>query len=222
MFCSHCGKEIEDGSAFCSGCGKAVGGEQNDVPVQQVVVNQVKKRGVAGAPEEVKKKTEVVIMYSLGKVALLVVILFMLVTKFEIISWFIDFSGISQKTFNEYLSSIYDENERTMCLLSLLLLLANILDALILRDACIHRNFVDQEKGVIFYKVISSVPWIVIPPVLSIVTSDMNDPWLGNMSFSVFVYIFSALIVAYKIAYLILYYKAVTCELRYVFKELSE
>ena len=79
MFCSNCGKEIDEGSAFCSGCGKAVGNAQAPaapVPVQQVVyVEQVQRKGIAGAPDEVKKKTAVFLMYSLGAAMLLSVIL---------------------------------------------------------------------------------------------------------------------------------------------------
>jgi hypothetical protein len=37
-FCSKCGKELNDGAAFCEGCGNALGGEhtKNQQPAQEV------------------------------------------------------------------------------------------------------------------------------------------------------------------------------------------
>lgn len=60
MLCSNCGKEIEEGSAFCPSCGKTTGGTSqnaapNPAPQQVVYVKQHKGFVIAGAPDEVKK-----------------------------------------------------------------------------------------------------------------------------------------------------------------------
>ncbi len=111
MFCSNCGKEIEEGSAFCSGCGKNVGTVQSApsaVPAQNAVyVNQDRRGGLdaAGAPDEIRKKMTVVILYFLGAAILLVMILMMIMTKFKILAEVMDFSGISQGMFEKALVS---------------------------------------------------------------------------------------------------------------------
>lgn len=61
MLCSNCGKEIEEGSAFCPICGKTTGGTSqnaapNPAPQQVVYVKQHKGFVIAGAPDEVKKR----------------------------------------------------------------------------------------------------------------------------------------------------------------------
>ncbi|MBR4051223.1 MAG: zinc-ribbon domain-containing protein [Clostridia bacterium] len=43
MFCSNCGKQIEDGAAFCSGCGTSLNSQQaaqTPQPVYQQPINQ--------------------------------------------------------------------------------------------------------------------------------------------------------------------------------------
>lgn len=35
MFCSHCGKELDDASKFCSGCGASLSNVQVSAPPQE-------------------------------------------------------------------------------------------------------------------------------------------------------------------------------------------
>lgn len=224
MFCSHCGKKIEDGSAFCSGCGKAVGGGQSaapsaPAPVQQVVyVNQVKKEGIVGAPEEVRKKIAVIIMYSLGAVALLVLILSVLATKLKVFAEFMDFTGISQGSFEEALEHMYDEYGLLIAFLSVLLLLPKVVEGVVLWKSCGNRNFAVRDKNVIVRCVGSSICWIIVPPILVNGMSGVSER-LGNASLSGSVYFIIALVVIYKISYAILYHVTSRCERTYISME---
>lgn len=228
MFCLHCGKKLEEDSAFCSGCGKAVGGGQPaapsapvvpTAPAQQVIyVNQVKEERIVGAPEEIKKKIAVVIMFSLGAAILLIFILSVLVTKLKIFAEFMDFSGISQRSFEEFLEYMYDENEMAICFSLLLLFLVKVIEALILRGAFVHRRFTNYHKTIIIESVGSSICWIILPPILANRMSEVSER-LGNVSLSGFIFFIIALIVTYKIAYAIMYHNASVCENSYIYFE---
>ncbi len=221
MFCSHCGKKIEDGSAFCSGCGKAVGGGQPaapsaPAPVQQVVyVNQVKKGWIVGAPEEVRKKIAVVILFSLGAAILLVAILSVLATKLEILTDIIDFSGISRGTFEEYLEYVYDEYAVVIGFMSLILLLPKVAEGVMLRKAYVNRCFAVRSNNIIARCVISSIGWIIAPPIYCALASRASE-MIGDVSFSGSVYFYIAFIIVYKIAYAILYHHTAACEQAYI------
>ena len=76
MFCSNCGKQIEDGAAFCSGCGTSLN-SQPQPPVQQQTVyqqpinQQPVQQQAAGKPATKKGRTIGTVLLVLGVLALL-------------------------------------------------------------------------------------------------------------------------------------------------------
>ena len=79
MFCSHCGKQVEEGTAFCSNCGHPVTGSlpvasNNTQPVQ---TNQPKKKINATIP--------IILGIAVVFIVALVIILVKLIKKDEIV-----------------------------------------------------------------------------------------------------------------------------------------
>lgn len=76
MFCSNCGKQVEDGAAFCSGCGTSLN-SQTQPPVQQQTVyqqpinQQPVQQQAAGKPATKKGRTIGIVLLVLGLLALL-------------------------------------------------------------------------------------------------------------------------------------------------------
>lgn len=215
MFCSNCGKEIAEGSAFCSGCGKATSnGQSPAAPVQQVVyVDRAQNKGIAGAPDEVKVKKGVFLLYIFGAVMMLAMFLIIHATKFGIFSELIDVSGISEE---EYFEHLYEEYSAVIWIISLMLLLPTIAKGIVLWRACVNRVFVIKQHNVIVNCVLSSIVWIIIPPILSNI---MSNRWNSDVSFTAFTYLLIVLVIAYKIIYAVLYYNATVREERYVSME---
>lgn len=76
MFCSNCGKQIEDGAAFCSGCGTSLNSKpqptvQTSPPVYQLPIDQqpVQQQAV-GKPTTPKGRTVGIVLLVIGVLAL--------------------------------------------------------------------------------------------------------------------------------------------------------
>lgn len=216
MFCSSCGKEIDEGSAFCSGCGKAVGAPQATAapaPVQQVVyVDRVQRKGIAGAPDEVKKKTMVLLLYFLGAAMLLSMILIFHVTKFGICTELIEISSISQRTYEYF----YEEYSAIIWFLSLILFLPSVTKGIVLWKACVNRNLDVKQKNVAVSCVLGSICWIIILPIIS---NALSSRLQEDVGFTALTYLLIVCVIAHKIIYAVLYHNAAVSEVDNLYRE---
>lgn len=75
MFCSNCGKQIEDGAAFCSGCGTSLNSQpqpnvQTPPPVYQPpIVQQPVQQQINQKPISKKKRAAGIVMVVLSAMA---------------------------------------------------------------------------------------------------------------------------------------------------------
>lgn len=76
MFCSNCGKQIEDGAAFCSGCGTSLNSQvqppvQQQAVYQQPINQQPVHQQVSGKPATKKGRTVGIVLLVLGVLSFL-------------------------------------------------------------------------------------------------------------------------------------------------------
>ena len=77
MFCSNCGKQIEDGAVFCSGCGTSLNSQpqpnvQTPPPVYQpTIAQQPVQQQASSKPTTKKGRTIGIVLLVLGMLALI-------------------------------------------------------------------------------------------------------------------------------------------------------
>ncbi|MBD5116802.1 MAG: zinc ribbon domain-containing protein [Ruminococcaceae bacterium] len=212
MFCSKCGKEVQEGTAFCSSCGQPLqntdGGPANNVQPQIIYVNQSNSGIMSTPPEEKKKKTTAIGFYFISAILSLCIILTVLGSKLELLAGFIS-TDLSQDTIAAAFRSIYEEHAAILWCLGILYLSIPITQGIVLWCMYKKRNFILRINNVILQNILDSVFWFIFPIIINIVIS-RNSRIEGSASF--FFWAMAIVIIALKIIYIVLYYKASECE----------
>lgn len=222
MFCSNCGKEIAEDSTFCSGCGKATSnGQPPAAPVQQVVyVDRAQNKGIAGAPDEVKVKKGVFLLYFFGAAMFVTFILVILVTKLEIFAELIEYSSLSLNgvnfTLQGALEHMYEEYEAILWFLLLLILSTVVIKGIMIWRICIKRDFSGNERKYITQCVIEGICWIAFVPILC---AFLLAEFHSDFSLSIFAYIIDVFVAAYEVIFAVLFHKAAVCETDNLYRE---
>jgi len=83
MFCGKCGKEVQEGTAFCPSCGAKVGanvGNVNATPQPAVQQSQTQQPAVAPAHQSQKRSTILLVSWCLGFAYMVTMLVTLIVT----------------------------------------------------------------------------------------------------------------------------------------------
>lgn len=212
MFCSKCGKEVQEGTAFCSSCGQPLQGTNvsptNNTQSQIIYVNQSNIGMMSAPPEERNKKLNAIAFYLISAILSLCLIMAILGSKLELLAGFIS-TDLSQNTIADAFRSIYEEHAAILWCLGILYLSIPITQGILLWSMYKKRNFTLRINNVVTQNILDSAVWFIFPIIINILIS-RNSRIEGSASF--LFWTLSIAIIASKIIYAVLYYKASECE----------
>lgn len=212
MFCSKCGKKVQDGAAFCSSCGNPLQNSNvsssNNPQSQIIYVNQANIGMMLATPEERKKKLTAIALYCISAVLSLCLILMVLGSKLELLAAFIS-TDLSQDTVAAAFRSMYKDHAAILWCMGLLYLSIPITQVILLWSMYRKRNFLLRISNVIGQSILDSFVWLIFPIITNILL--LRDSRIDGTA-SLLFWFMSFVVIALKIIYAILYSKAAECE----------
>lgn len=218
MFCSKCGKEVQEGTAFCSSCGNPINSyaQANTAkPLKQSFIS-VRKNLAATAPDEYKKKNIVLTVYLIITIMNIGFWLSVVLTKLSIFpNYLINVNNSSTESLLSVIeANVISSNLWVMFVLFLMVIVTEIIGLWVWYK---KRAFSFTKKHVRTIYVVYSFLWLIFPFLTKLFFYHKCEHLDVSPTFLFYFIVFLMMFV--NILYIFLFYKAAECEENNVFNE---
>lgn len=188
MFCSKCGKQLNDGAAFCDGCGAAVNKpSENELSGVQRAKAELGKKTLA----EHAEKTRAIVITSILSAAELIFLLVAMSSELSSLKFFF-YDGKGEY----FLKYAWDKQGGVTKVIGIVLMLASIMDVIICYIHCRKRTLNAYKKVLLIEKITFAIV-AIFACVLMVEFLDISG-WL--MVIILIVFNFLSLISVFKAA----------------------
>lgn len=216
MFCSKCGKEVQEGATFCSNCGAATVLSVQDTNTQKSAFLSRNRLPVIPT-EEKSKKNAVVIVYLINAIMYILFFLITLSTKLKFLSYLFD-TNVPQGEISAAMESLYDKYSTILWCLSILYFSVPIAQGIVIWRMWKKRNFNLRKKRLVAQCVADVVFWLFSPLIIKL--AFYYSP-IGHIQGKVtfLMYLIMMIYIIMEIIYTVMYYKAAECEESNIYDE---